>query len=378
MGLSRTPLWPSGQALFTLLPCSRRKLLNGPKKRLPCMTPKAILQLPLHAPRVGIILMKGATKSRRVGQRENRKGPHGRKLTEDSSDEAGARPQTSPPAQPRVSSLTNDSYCLNRFPSRLLTGSNLTGQTMNNLQISNVNSLVVEFVPSAPGFPQRKGISPGVSDCHLNKSILKYVKGVSCVIQLSCVQPVTNVKNVALNLPVGARLQNFWQSWVDLGAGPKVVQILKEGYTLPFRIWPNLARSPTVVSCYVNPHRNSYLLEAYRQKRRRAGPQPNFSAVFQPTISSPKTKQPVETYSRSEQAESFPQDGEIQNGDTRNHQDIPPARGVGHFHRYQGCLLPYTNTGTVQKISEISCTGSDIPVQGSALWSVHSTLGSSL
>ena len=38
-------------------------------------------------------------------------------------------------------------------------------------------------------------------------------------------------------------------------------------------------------------------------------------------------------------------------------------------------LLPYTNTGTVQEISEISCTGADVPVQRSALWSVHSTLG---
>ena len=49
-----------------------------------------------------------------------------------------------------------------------------------------------------------------------------------------------NVKNAAPNLPVGARLQNYWQTWLDLGAGPKVVQILKEGYTLPFRIWPKL------------------------------------------------------------------------------------------------------------------------------------------
>ena len=38
---------------------------------------------------------------------------------------------------------------------------------------------------------------------------LKSVKSVSCVTQLSCVQPVTNVKNVVSNLPVGARLQNY-------------------------------------------------------------------------------------------------------------------------------------------------------------------------
>ena len=48
---------------------------------------------------------------------------------------------------------------------------------------------------------------------------------------MSYVKPVTNLKNVASNLPVGARLQNFWQTWLDLGAGPKVVQILKDGYT---------------------------------------------------------------------------------------------------------------------------------------------------
>ena len=46
-----------------------------------------------------------------------------------------------------------------------------------------------------------------------------------------------------------------------------------------------------------------------------------------------------------------------------------------HLNRFQGRLFPYTSTGTVQEISEISCLGSDISIQSSALWSVHSTLG---
>ena len=87
----------------------------------------------------------------------------------------------------------------------------------------------------------------------------------SCVIPLSYVNVVRNAPNVASNLPVGARLQNFWQKWLDLGAGPKVVQILKEGYTLPFRTRPKLSRVPTVVSCYGNPRRNLKLLEALHQ-----------------------------------------------------------------------------------------------------------------
>ena len=164
-----------------------------------------------------------------------------------------------------VSSSINDSYCLNRVSNQLLTQNFFTDQTMNNSLSSNVKYHVVQYVPSAPGLPQRKGLSPGVSDCHQTKSQLKSVKGASCVTQLLFANPVSNAPNAVPNLPVGARLQKFWESWLNLGAGPKVVQILKEGYTLPFRVRPKLTRSPTVISCYVNPQRNSYLLEALHQ-----------------------------------------------------------------------------------------------------------------
>ena len=205
------------------------------------------------------------------------------------------------------------------------------------------------------------------------------MNSVSCVTQLSCVQPVTCAQNVVPNLPVGARLQRFWEIWLGLGAGPKVVQILREGYTLPFQTRPNLTRSPSVVSCYVNPLRNSYLLEALHQLIDKNAVElvHNQASLgfFNRPFLVPKPKQQMEAYFRSEQIEFFPQNGEIQNGDTGNHQDIPPARGVGHLDRFQGCLLPHTNTGTIQEISEISCPGSDIPVQGSSLWSVDSSLG---
>ena len=43
----------------------------------------------------------------------------------------------------------------------------------------------------------------------------------------------------------------------------------------------------------------------YRQKRSRAGTKSKISGLFQPTISSPKTQQQVETYTRSKQTKSF-------------------------------------------------------------------------
>ena len=168
---------------------------------------------------------------------------------------------STPPDRPRASSLINDNHCVTLLQARLLAGS--SAQTIDNLL--NVKPLVVTSVHTAPGPSQRKEISPGAAVCYQKDCTLKSVKNVSCVIPLSCAQPVTSFKNVASNLPVGTRLQNFWQTWLDLGAGPKIVQILREGYTLPFRIRPNLTRSPTVVSPYVNPHRNSYLLEALHQ-----------------------------------------------------------------------------------------------------------------
>ena len=133
-----------------------------------------------------------------------------------------------------------------------------TNKTMNSLC---VNSSVVEHVLFVKGQSQKKDISPVIVP--ICKEKLKSVKNASFVTHLPCAQTAKNVKNVVQTQTVGARLQNFWQTWLDLG--PKVVQTLREGYILPFRIRPKLARYPTVISRYVDPRRNSYLLEALHQ-----------------------------------------------------------------------------------------------------------------
>ena len=185
--------------------------------------------------------------------------------------EARARPPTTPPDRPRGSSPTNDNQFVVSPVQGLLPGSlqtvnhvqfiqppKCTSKTINSL---NVNSSVVKHVLFVKGQSQKKDVSPVIVP--LCKEKLKSVKNASFVTHLSCVHSAKNVKIVAQT--VGARLQDFWQTWLDLGAGPKVVQTLKEGYILPFRIWPKLTRYPTVISRYVDPHRNSYLLEALHQ-----------------------------------------------------------------------------------------------------------------
>ena len=164
------------------------------------------------------------------------------------------------------------------------------------------------------------------------------MKHVFCVDPLSIASTVQNAKHVAQNLPVGGRLQNFWQTWMDLGAGPKVVQILRQGYPLPFQTRPKLTRFPTVISRCQSPQERlpvGGITSAYRQERSGTSTKSKISGLFQPTIFSPKTKQQVEAYTRSEQSKSLPQGGEIKNGDTGNHHDFPPTRGLGDLNRLQ-------------------------------------------
>ena len=193
---------------------------------------------------------------------------------------------------------------------------------------------------------------------------------VSCVGHLSSANTVTNIPTVAINPPVGARLQQFWES---LGSSPKVVTILREGYTLPFRFRPNLTRSPTVISNYVNPQRQTHLLEALYQLTNKNAVEPvanQNSAFLQLAILGTQTQQPVETYPGPEHLEHLPKHRVIQNGDPRDNKDLPTGRGVGQVHRLQGHILPSTNS--VQEVHAFSHPGSVLPVQS---WSVHSTHG---
>ena len=112
------------------------------------------------------------------------------------------------------------------------------------------------------GLPQRKGVNPNA--CQLYTEI-KYMKDVFCVGHLPSVNLVTNAQHAVLDPPVGARLNQCWEKWETLGSSPKVVNILREGYMLPFRFRPHLTRSPTVISNYHNPTKQSFLLEALYQ-----------------------------------------------------------------------------------------------------------------
>ena len=181
------------------------------------------------------------------------------------------KPQTSARSRPEDLKSINDNYCVSNVVG-LVNSVNVSDKmkglnppppvtSKSETVLSHVNSFVAS-VPFASGSPQKKGVNPVY--CQSIREI-NHVNDVSCVDHLSSVKIVTNVPTVVTNLPVGARLQQFWEKWEALGSSPKVIRILREGYTLPFWFRPNLTRSPMVISKYVNPQRQSLLLEALAQ-----------------------------------------------------------------------------------------------------------------
>ena len=123
------------------------------------------------------------------------------------------------------------------------------------------------------------------------------------------------------------------------------------------------------------PQPDRGIASADKQKCSRVGPQSVFTGVLQSTFFSPKTQQQMATYLRSEQPQHFPQGGKIQNGDPRNHPNLPAGREVGNVHRLQGRLFPHTHSSYVKKISQVPCSRSNISVQGPSLWSIDSSSG---
>ena len=123
----------------------------------------------------------------------------------------------------------------------------------------------------------------------------------------------------------------------------------------------------------VLPYRGT--VSADRQKCSRTGGQSKFIGVLQPAIFGTQTQQPVETHPRPEHLEHLFKHRVVQDGDPRDHKNLPPSRGMGHIHRFQRCILPYTHSQSVQEVHAFSPPGSVLSVQSPSLWPFHSSHG---
>ena len=182
---------------------------------------------------------------------------------------------------------------------------------------------------------------------------IKDVKGVSCVNHCVSVPHAQSVSSVAPSLAVGGRLQRFGQKWLDLGANPRVVSILRAGYTLPFKMRPPLTRSPVVLSGYANPCQEPALKGGIASSNAKVGSGKSGCQVLpsflQPAIPSTQTKQQVDTDFGLKSAESVSLSRNFQNGDPGNNPAVSAERGVGNIAGFQRRILSHPNTTMVKK-----------------------------
>ena len=175
--------------------------------------------------------------------------------------------EVSPDAAPallRIKGSINDNYCILSPVAVARPSKSVLNVERQNFSVSVQQAVLcpvaspVPFVLSVRGQSQKKDGSPSLKV----KQEIKFVKDAFSVDHCVFAPVVPNAHNVVNAHLIGGSLQKFWQKWSLLGASPRVVSILKDGYILPFKVRPTLVRDPLIVGGYANPLRNLYLKEA--------------------------------------------------------------------------------------------------------------------
>ena len=94
----------------------------------------------------------------------------------------------------------------------------------------------------------------------------------------------------------------------------------------------------------------------------RKGGKCKISRVLQSPISSTQASPEVEASNRPKQAQHFSTHREVQDGNSRGHQDLPDSRGMGSVDRSIGCLPSHPHTSSLKEIPKILPQVSGVPV----------------
>ena len=139
--------------------------------------------------------------------------------------------------------------------------------------------------------------------------------------------PPNDSFKASLSPPVGGRLHSFRRDWQTNKCSSNMLNIITNGYVLPFLSKPNLVRFPLIQSEY------KALLQL---------PDPS-------TQASPK----VEASHRPKQVQHFSTHRKVQNGNSRVHQDLPDSRGMGIIDRPVGRLPSQSHPPKLKEIPNV-------------------------
>ena len=179
----------------------------------------------------------------------------------------------------------------------------------------------------------------------------------------------------SLSPPVGDRLRSFRRDWKTNKCSSNVLNIITNGYVLPFFSKPNLVRFPEYK---VLPKRPSsgrlYPVSSVKEHNQKGG-KCKISQVLQSPVSSPQASPKVEASNRLKHPQHFSACRKVQNGNSRDHQDFPDSRGMGIVNRPIRRLPSHPRPPKLKEIPKVLPQVTDVPVHLPSFRTSHSPPG---
>ena len=154
-----------------------------------------------------------------------------------------------------------------------------------------------------------------------------------------------------------------------------MLNIITNGYILPFLSKPNFVRFPLIVSEYKALQKDQALADCIQSlllKNAIERVENVKSRVLQSPVSSAQASPKVEASNRLKQAQHFSTRRKVQNGNSRVHQDLPDPRGMDIVDRPIGRSPSHPDPHKLKEIPKILPQVTGVPVHLPSFRTSHS------
>ena len=174
--------------------------------------------------------------------------------------------------------------------------------------------------------------------------------------------------------PSGGRLKWFVTQWEEQWSHPFQLELLRQGYHLPFKEHPKLSRTPCIYSGYSEVNKENALLTSIRdllvknaiERVNREDSLGFYSQLF---------REPMETSDRSQLPKSIPHSLQMQDGNSRVNPCFTQTRGMGHLNRPLRYILTSSHSPSIKKVSQVPSQRRFISIQQPTLQVSHRSSG---
>ena len=192
--------------------------------------------------------------------------------------------------------------------------------------------------------------------------------------------PLPNDSSKAsLSAPVGSRLRSFKRNWLTNKCSQNVLNIITNGYILPFHSKPNLIRFPLILSEYKAQQKDQALATCIQSLLSKNAIErvENVKSLrfYSRLFLVPKPHQRWRPVIDLSSKVSAPTCRKVQNGNSRVHQDFPGSRGVGIVDRPVRCVPTHPHPSKLKEISKVLLQGPGVPVHLPTFRTGHSPPG---